>query len=271
MAITVVETRVDTNSSATYLTINTNTFAALAVGDLMIAQFFIGTTGATITLPSGWTEIIKTENAGDNLTSQISYKVADSGDVTGNSLTFDKGVGSAVLKLHITQISGQRAASVISASSGQANDSTATITAPTVTPVEAGSMILFYTCTNTSSGSVSSYSIATSSPSFTEVFDNNNNNFVASMAYGVRPEVTATGSGTATSSGSGGNIGQLVVVCAPQSFTITDTVTATDTKYLNIGALIAEIITITDTFTSTVARLWTKVTRNIKTWTNQDR
>lgn len=268
MAIVVQETINATSGSATSVT--ATSFSGLTVGDLMVSQFFVGALGTTITMPAGWTQIVYTENAGTTIASQIAYKIADAGDVSGNSFQFSKGAGAVVLYLFINRITGHRTTSTITASSGQANDGTVTVTAPTVTPIEAGSMIMLF-ATSTESTSISGYTIATSPPSFTELYDNNSNGRTISAAYGVRPEVTATGSGTATTANSGDNIGQMIVVSAPQIFTILDTVTGTDTFLGGIGLLILDIITATDSITSAIARLWTNLTRNIKTWTNRDR
>lgn len=270
MAIAVVETLTNTSGNNSSLTINTGDFTPNpGVGDLLVSHFVYGSTGATITLPSGWTQIIKTENAGDAITSQLAYKVADSSDASGQSLTWDKGAGNVVIKIFVTRITGQKTVSVIAASSGQANDSTTTVTAPTVTPSDADSLIMFFTATD-GSGSISGYSLATSSPTFTEQYDSTANNYGASMAYGIRPEVTATGSGTATDTDTGNNIGQLVVVSSPQSATLTDTVTATDETRYNIGGLYTDSISLSESNTFT-EKSWFNQDKNNSTWDNQEK
>lgn len=272
MAIVVEETISTTSGNATNLSINTGDFTPNpSVGDLLVSQFFFNATGATITLPSGWTEIEKTENAGDSLTSQLAYKVADSSDATGQSLNWSKGAGNDVIKLFVTRITGNRVANFITDSSGQGNDATTTVTAPTVTPEVANSLIMFFTaCQDDSTGSISGYTLATSSPSFTEQYDATVNGFLVSMAYGIRPEITATGNGTATDTTSGVNIGQLLVISAPQVDTLTDTVTSTDALVQNMSSLIVDTVTSTDTVTDEATRHFNQA-KNSATWTNQDK
>lgn len=270
MAITVPEAIIDASGAATSIALNTGTFTPNPnVGDLLVSHFFVGTTGATLTLPSGWTEIVKTENAGDAITSQIAYKVADSSDASGQSLSWSKSGGTAALKIAMIRIAGQRTASAIATSSGQANDSTTTVTAPTVTPFGADSLVLFFAAAGTAS-TVSAYAIATSSPSFTEMYDNNDNSVNFAGAYGLRPEVTATGSGTATTSVSGPNIGQLVIISAPQTLSITETVTLTDELRYNIGGLYTDSLSVTDSSTFDETS-WFNQDKSSSTWDNLEK
>lgn len=272
MAVAVIETLISTSGSASNRTINTGDFTPNpSVGDLLIAHLFYNKNSASITLPTDWTQIVKTENAGDVVTSQLSYKIADASDAAGQTLQWDQDGGAGVMKLAVMRITGHKAVSFIAASSGQSNDASATITAPTVTPVEAESMIMFFTAGDGSSTTVDSYAIATSTPTFTELYENNGSSYFFSGAWGIRTAITATGSGTATASNTVNSVGHLVVVSAPQSFSATDTVTGTDTFLGGLTTIILDTLTLTDTVASLIARLWTKLSRNIKSWTNQNK
>lgn len=272
MAVAVIE-KLSANATSTTISIHTDNFTPNpSIGDLLVAHFAYAATGATITLPSGWTEIIKTENAGSNLTSQISYKIADSGDAGGQDLTWSKGAGSVTLKLAMMRITGNRSTNIITSSSGQATDASTTITATTLTPLEADSLLLFFAFA-AAAPTVSGYAIATSNPSWTELYDENGLSHGFSAAWAVRPEVTATGSATATSSDIGDNIGQMIVVSAMPNFTSSDTATVTETVAYSFSLLISEILTATDltSATSVVVNYIQNVAKNVASWINQDK
>lgn len=265
MAVAYQESISNTSGSATSLT--ASGFVGLTVGDLMVAQFSVGNSSITVTPPASWTLIVQTANPVDVMTSYLAYKIATAGDVSGNSFQFSHNVAATVCKLYILRINGHRIVSTIPTSSGQANDTTATITAPTVTPTMANSMLLFFTFADSSSNSVSSYAIATSNPTWTEIYDNNANNYVASCAWSVRPEVTATGSGTATAAVSSNNVGQLVVVSAPQIISQTDTVTSTDSFLGDLTLNSTDTVTSTEAMTIPKSRSWTANPKSSTTWT----
>lgn len=270
MAVAVQQT-ISNAGTANFLSRASNDFSpSLALGDLIVAQFFSSTNGATFTMPAGWTEIIKTENAGDALTSQISYKIADAGDVSGTTWEWSDSLGSTQRILHITRITGHRATSTITTSSGQSNDASATITAPTVTPVQPESLIMFFTSAN-ATRTVSGHTLATSPPTFTEIYDLTQTSYGVAMASGLRTAVTATGSGTVTASGSCNSIGQLVVVSSPVNTVITDTINSSEivSAVRARAILIADTITLTENILKATARYWTNLIKNTKTWLNR--
>lgn len=249
--------------------INTNNVgvtnpSGLTAGDLLVSQFCFNVSGSTITMPSGWTEIVRTDRT--NKSVQIAYKVASSTDVSNNSYGFSHNGGNTSNSLTIIRISGHNNSQVVLASSGQSNSASTTTTAPTVTPTIANSLILFFV--ENAGGTVSGYSLATSSPSFTELYDiafGSN----TSMAYGVRPETTATGAGTATNSSSLANIGQLVVIGPPQSISNLDNMTITETKTVNMSALVQDMVSMTESTLNSISRVWTNVIKTTKTWVNR--
>ncbi len=273
MAILVAESLQSDSGSATSLSIDTGTFTPNpSVGDLLLAQYCYFATGDSITLPSGWTQIVKTENAGDSLTSQISYKVADSSDASGQNLTWTKSGAATDSKLSLIRITGQRATSPIATSSGQSNDVNATVTIPTITPTFEDSAILMFEFSDSATGTSSGYTITTSPPSFTELYDNNTNNTQFSAAWGVRPEITATGSGTITiSTGSPNSVGQMICVSAPQSITTLDTVATSDAIEYSLGILILEVLSIVEVTATLLSNRVRNIAKNVSSWFNQDK
>lgn len=270
MAVLVQE--VKTNGSSSALSLTASGFAALAVNDLLISHFGINEEGRTITMPAGWTQIVKT--SGNGLESQIAYKLVTAGDVSANSFLFSVsgGGGSLGLELSVSQIKNARITSIITTSSGQANAASATVTAPTVTPTVPDSLLMFFATLQTANKTVGSYAVVTSSPSFSEIYDNGGNVVQIAAAAATRSEITATGAGTAAiSTTSPDNIGQMVVVSANLSTSNTDTVVMSETILGSLTMTFLDTVTLADSISSAIARLWTKLTRNIKSWTNRDR
>lgn len=246
--------------------------SGLAVGDLMLAQFTVSSAAATITPPSGFVSTqANTASGSPDIKSEIFWKIADSGDVAASDFTFSQDQGSQTMKGGILRITGHKTSAPITTDSGQGNTSSATVTAPTVTPTTANSLIVFFT-TNDSGGTASTYALATSSPSFSEQYDLDGGAIGASCATGTRSQVTATGNGTATLDGGAAvNIGQLIVIEPEQIISIADTATVTDTSSAVRGrvASISETVTVTDDVENTKSRAWDNQTKNPSTWTNQ--
>lgn len=272
MAIAVHESLNNANTS-TFIIFNTGSFSPnLSVGDLMIAQYFVGATSFSVTMPSGWTMINQTENPGDAGTSHLSYKVADASDVAGQAIQWAHNVGAGRVQiLHVTRITGHRATSTITTSSGTSADGVTTITATSVTPTEAESLILFYTAAD-QNRSVSGHTIATSAPTFTEQYDLIQSGYGVSMASGVRTAITATGAGTATASGTTNCVAQLVVVSAPLNVSLSDTATITDSISVlrTLLVTISETVTGTDLVTPVVNKIF-NLAKNVSTWINGDK
>lgn len=264
----------NTSDAASSTSLTISGFSSLAVGDLLIAQFTLSMSTAssrTITLPSGWTLIDRTSQS-TTLSTEIAYKIADSSDVSGNSFTFQYSGAAGNAQLAGVRITGHRNVSSIATSSGTASASSTTVNVNTVTPALADSLLMFFV-TGAVNATVNGYTVTTSPPTFTETYDLNNASITNSLAAGVRPETTATGSGTATLSSAGTNIGQLVVVSPPQVISASDTVTTTENVSTLRGLIFSVLDTVvtSDSITTQIARLWTKVTRNIKSWTNSNR
>lgn len=270
MAITVPSNQTGTATAGVDLVINKP--SGLTAGDLMVAHLAIKNTNAEFAVPSGWDAlIIQTESSAGNFVLQLMSKIATSGDVAASNFTFTaNGSGSGERKVGaIIRIVGHRPQSYITASQGQANASSTTITIPGDTPVEPNSLIMLFGATGTTSArTFSGYTIATSAPSFTEQYDTNNAELSIGCATGVRPEETATGNGTITVSSAEPNAGQLLIISAPQDFTITDSMTMTEAITYAVSIIIAEMITLTETITSTAQRLWSKLSKAITSWTN---
>ena len=188
----------------------------LAVGDLMIAQVVSRVGGTAVTAPDvSWTEI-RQDASGADLRSALFWKIAVAADVAAADFTFTVGNSDSQMGAILAFYAGSfNTITPIAANNGQANSASTTVTAPTVTPTTAYSAILLFTAI-ADNNTQSAYAIATSDPApWSERYDlltTQGNDCALSVGHATRAAKTATGNGTATTSGSDINIGQLVVV-----------------------------------------------------------
>ncbi|MBL4621025.1 MAG: hypothetical protein JKY89_01365 [Immundisolibacteraceae bacterium] len=247
--------------------------SGLAVGDLMIAQFSAESGAYTYTPPTGFT-LIDTITGGANRASKIYYKVADSSDVAASNFTFTITGGPGQCSANIMAFSGASVPQPVYSNSKVVNASSV-LSIPTIS-VLANSILV--QCMVTSTGGTSSasgYAIATSNPTWTEAWDANVSAVIshASAYSAVRAASTDTGAGSITiASGTALTGGALMLSIPPdQSISTSDTVTSSEVRTLNLNFIATDTITSSDSVTGVISRVWTKLARNIKSWTNQDR
>jgi hypothetical protein len=137
-------------------------------------------------------------------------KIADAGDVAASNFTFTSGTSAAYfgVLLAMANVGSLDVSNAGVVASGSASSSG-------VTPNEQDFFLIAVahksTATSNYSQTTDNYAIATSNPSWTELFDSNivtagANRMGVSIAYATRPELTATGNATATVSVDGANI-----------------------------------------------------------------
>lgn len=249
--------------------------ASTAAGNLLVAILACIDSTATWTGLDGFTSILTTSNASSGVLT-IAVKIATGSET--DPISFDtnaNGSGDAKLAT-VLRFTGNRqgTSTAISASAGQANSASTTITAPTVTPTFADNILLFVGIDQGGSGGndTSGYAVATNNPSWTEISDTTHSNLHVAIAYSaIRPETTATGSGTATITDNVASIGQLLIISGMPTISATDTVVTSEVVRGSLGIYIQDIIATTDSVTALAYRMWTNITRNIKSWTNQNK
>jgi PKD repeat protein len=240
--------------------------AGLTVGDLMIAQvvgsdpnYTSGGDLGTFTAPSGWASIrqdnkpIGAGSGGIGLASALFWKIAVQADVDATSFTFTA-TNATSNRGAITAWYGQDPTTPINANNGQGNGPpSTTVTSPGITPV-ANCMILLF-CGIYDNNAQSNYAIATNNPSpWAEAYDLNSDltyDLGLSVGYATRPQTTATGNGTATTSGSAENTGQLVAIrpaAGPTNPTVTINqagaqVDPTNSSPINFTVVFSESVT----------------------------
>jgi hypothetical protein len=190
--------------------------AGLSVGDLMVAHVMArdrATNDIDITPPDEWSTI-RQEKDSSTFGTGLFWKIADAADVAASDFTFTW-AESASHKGIITAWTGHDPTSPINANEGQINAASTTVTSDGLTPSVADCVICFF-CSITNDNTQSDYAIADDNPaSWTEVYDypcDISYDLGVSMAYATRPETSATGNATATTSGSNINIGMLIVI-----------------------------------------------------------
>jgi hypothetical protein len=176
-------------------------------GDLLVYSQYGGS--FAYTLPSGWSYIDQL-GAGKF----TAYKVAGASEpasyTIGANGSSDRCVGGML------RINGQSTSTPIDVHSEKDNGASTTITGTAFTPTYANSLIIFSALVSgyPSAGSVSNYALGTSNPTWTEHFDVNYGGvqFTVACATGLRPETSASGTVTATSSVNKENSAFIVVV-----------------------------------------------------------
>jgi len=187
---------------ATSLTINRP--AAVAIGDLLVAALDVRGT-PTITPPSGWT-LVRIDVNGTTMRQAVYSRVVGLSEPSSYRWLFSTKASAAGL---VVAYRGADTAAGVQGTSGQANGSSTTITAPSVTTAAPGALVVGF------------FGIATNA-TFTpppgmreaiEVSQNGGKNKAAIEAADlIAPLAGATGARSATSSSSALNVGQLVVV-----------------------------------------------------------
>ena len=175
----------------------------LTLGDLMIAHCFVRGEYTLSSAPTGFTEI-RTDTQGVVASSLLYWKIAVQADVDATDFTFTFGAAEYNLGA-IAAFTGADDVSPINANNGDAPlGQTAAPTSPEITPTVANCMICLFCC-GTKLSTYSGYAIVTSDPaSWAEAYDFSETIVAVeesmAMGYGARPETSATGNGTATSS-----------------------------------------------------------------------
>jgi len=190
----------------------------LAVDDLMIAQV-VFRADDNLVAPGDWTKIRQDVRTDGIFSSALFYKIAVQADVDAVNFTFPISGSNKENRGAITVWYGHSAENPIDADNGQTNVASTTVTAPEVTPSIAECMILMICGINDNNTQIG-YAIATDNPpSWDErydlPYDGAYGDCGLSLASALRTETTATGNGTATTSASDKNIGQLIAIAPP--------------------------------------------------------
>ncbi len=188
--------------------------AGTTTNHILVALAASTSTGV-LTTPSGWTKKIETTNSTAHVQT-IFWKRAGASEsapsITGQQFE----VQSQIVAFSGCITTGDP----FSAAAGQANASSTTVTAPTITPGSANEMILFGIAWSTQGAGTSTFSgYSGTNPTFAEAFDSQFGggvvyNLSIALAYGLKTDATATGARTATGSAAELNTGVLLSLIA---------------------------------------------------------
>lgn len=275
MAITVPSFSTTTWSSGSSVTGNKP--SGLAVGDLMISHIVLERDDTNITAaPSGWTLIRSDLNnapaGAGGMLSALYYKYATSGDVAASNFTWTSD-GSASRAIAILRIVGITEIGAITANAGDIsiNNTSAPSFSITVTPnVEGNSLLLFFASAYQNSGNLSGYAIATSNPSWTELYDITGGSIGPasySCAYAIRSQTTATGNASLTGGDATADwVGQMISIMPVHSFSASDVVASNDGINNGVSITVNELVTIIDSATTEKSTLWNYTPKNNDPW-----
>lgn len=248
--------------------------SGLAVGDMMVAYIVWDTSNTDApTLPSGFTSLLHDTTA---TKTAWSYKIATSGDVAASNFVFTlagtvTGSGGSIMRWSgVGQINA--------GSTVRVNSTTTTPSfAGGITPAVADSYLIMgyhspYTHT------VSSYAISTDNPTWTEISDEQNSSpdLTMAIAYASRPEVTATGNFTVTTSTSHDDHNGVLIYLSPQtnvnlSMPVGTLTLTSPTPSLTVDVIIpmpVGTLSVTGgipTVTTSETDVWTEETKNSST------
>lgn len=252
----------------------------LAVGDMMIAILTYDTNSTDDpTAEDGWTLLYLNETGKRNA---CFYKVADADDVSASNFTFSYSFNPTGSGGCLMRWSGVSA--ITAGSQTRINSSTSTPTFTTgVTPSVADSyliMVYFSSYTHT----VSSYAITTDNPTWTEVTDISEAgpDMTMAVAYASRPETTATGNFTVTTSTTHTDHFGRLIVLSPQTNVNLDMPVINLTLNLPLPSLTVDVnfpmpvINITvnpqiPTLNVTENTVWIKDTKPSPNWINDNK
>ena len=196
----------------------------LAVGDLMIA-FVGGPSDYNVNTATNWNGLTQGQSVeGNQLTMKAQWKIADAADVLLATFAFTVDAGSGLTGFML-RIDGHDPTTPINAQSCVISntDTDTPSLASTITPTVANCLIILSTWVGDNQRTYSSWTIATSPPTFDEHVDSagavagTSRNMSMGCASGVRPETTATGNSTVTLSGTGARFVGAQIAVAPSA------------------------------------------------------
>ena len=288
MAI-VVESTASASTSTTSLVITKPT--GLAVGDLMVAvlSMYSNTFTDVINTASGWTLAGIESTSGGEVA--IQYKYADSSDVAASNFTFTSSGTPVLFGGSILRVSGAAAISPLQTFDGAqdfGNDTSAMTFATDFTPTTSGCLLVtgFLMFGDPGTGTVSSYFVTGSSPTWTELYDytidSGTDDEIMAGAYAIQSDTNQiTAFGATISIAKDDKIGVIAVFLPRVDVTVTNAplevqpaIFAPTMSNTNVvtNALLEVSPTITDI--NAVAKsitVWSNDSKPTSTWTNEQK
>ena len=191
--------------------------AGIAVGDVLLAVVAAkeGGSARTISAPAGWTSVVLTDAGSGEFRQEVFWKAVAAGDPASDTFTTSSSGRVAIVMLAYRGVDN---VSPIAAQGGQANASSSSVTAPSISPAAANTTLVgFFGTSNGNAGFTAPGTMAL------EASDGSSagpNGVAIAAADEALAAAGATGARTATASSSAVNIGQLVALRPVRSFLV---------------------------------------------------
>lgn len=236
-------------------------------GDGLIAILRCDDDTVTFTAPAGWTLEDSQIDSSSNFRTEIFSKVAGASE--GSSYTFTltgHGVGDQTF-ISINAFSGTNLTDLVDFVSSTVNSAST----GGATPSRANSILLIG-AHNTGNTNAGTYAVATSSPSFTEIYDTWNNTVEGypdvALAYGIRPETTATGDASTSST----NETTFFIILNPaDDVTIAPAVLSLEARLFMVPDFITAPLQATISLFNVIREKFTAQGKSSSSWNNQNK
>jgi hypothetical protein len=216
-------TSVGNTGSSTTTSVSATMPTGVVAGDVMVAAVTVtGGSGITFTVPSGWASLQR-QNSTTALGQELYWKQASAGEAGPYQWSWTGNQKASVVIMAYTNVA---ASSPIDVSNGQANPSSPTITAPSVTPTADNEMLVGFfgelnsaTITSTTLATLETQTAASGGGATSRTATAGADTLLGAGTSGV-----ATGTKTATINSGGTsavNIGQLVAIKPNAATTLT--------------------------------------------------
>jgi len=219
-AVTYVSSSVGSLSNSNVSSVQINNPTGLVAGDLMVAFLAQNSPGAPIvSTATGWTNVLnRTYTDGSTVGTSVYYRFATAADISNGSFTFSF-TGSRRSAGAILAFRGVDTVTPINASGSQGNNTSTSLTAPSITTVDNNAMLVALY------GFVQGSNSASPPTGMTEAFDAATgagpNGVTIEGAYAVQAAVGATGPQVATAATTSVNIGVLLAL-SPAATTLAE-------------------------------------------------
>lgn len=247
----------------------------VAIGDLLIT--ILNVLNATPSTLSGWTLITtKVSTSGTDHRISAYYRTATSDDVSATNYVWTS--NSTLATGGMFRITGHHSTVPLVVFNSSADNTGPLLDfAETVTPTNLNSLLISIIgayATSNSSGQATDITLATSNPTWTTQWYQNNastSSISHTVSTAIRPEKTATGNLTATYGGFNTYIGVLLVVRPAVSADVLETVNSSEVNKKGINKVISQIINTSEIIVNFKNRIWNKLTKPTTIWTNKSK
>jgi hypothetical protein len=251
----------------------------LTIGDLIVAYVFAGSSAGATSIPSGWTKLREDNISGNSFGFMIAYKIATSTEISASTFSFGTSTNANYIVTggFITRITGHNPNTPIFYSNYGTGSGTNPSINNGITPLIGNELLLLTLKGAAQAPCVSGYAITTDNPTWTEqcdisIFDSNGASGYHNIACATatRSQTTSTGNSSFTAS-VGTCYSTLIGINPSKDTIISESIVLSESLIEGYNALKIDIINITDSVTTSIERVWTKLSKPVSTWINKNK